>query len=233
MSIPYATRISARARHAQIRILPPGRVEVVIPRGMPASVAAQLVASKQDWVRRKLAQWTAHTAESDASTHPASIHLAAVDRRLPVRYRPTDAAGVRTAVRDGLLTLSGAVDDVSRVRLALRRWLMARARTELPPMLQALSDRHGLAFDQVAVRFQKGRWGSCSARRHISLNARLLCLPTELARHVMLHELTHLQHLNHSRAFWALLHRLDPDADQHHAALRTAWLRLPAWLAAD
>jgi len=60
--------------------------------------------------------------------------------------------------------------------------------------------------------------------------AKLLCLPTELARHVMLHELAHLQHLNHSRPFWALLHSLDPHTDRHHAALRAAWLHMPAWL---
>jgi hypothetical protein len=233
MSIPYATRISARARHPQIRILPPGRVEVVIPRGMPASVAGTLIASKHDWVRRKLAQFAVQVAESDASTHPESIHLAAVDRHLPVKYRANGAAGVRATTREGMLTLSGAIDDASRVRLALRRWLLTHARTELPPMLQDLSADHGLAFRQVTVRFQKSRWGSCSAQRHISLNARLLCLPAGLARHVMLHELAHLRHLNHSGAFWALLRRLDPDTDRHHAALRTAWLQLPAWLAAD
>lgn len=232
MSIPYATRISARARHPQIRIVPPGRVEVVIPRGMPASMADGLVAAKQGWIRRKLAQLAAQATDSDASTHPDRIHLAAIGRHVAVRYRESDAAGVRATARDGILTLSGAVDDASRVQQALRRWLLAHAGSELPAMLHALSAEHGLPFRRVAVRFQKSRWGSCSARHHISLNARLLCLPAELARHVMLHELAHLKHLNHSRAFWTLLRRLDPETDRHHAALRTAWQRLPAWLAA-
>ena len=230
MSIPYATRISSRARHPQIRISPPDRVEVVIPRGMPTSIAGELVAAKQAWIRRKLAQLASLTNASDASTQPEAIHLPAVDLRLPVRYRESGAAGVRVRQDDQGLILSGAVDDASRVRTALRRWLLGHAKTELPPMLHALAAEHGLAFRQVAVRLQKGRWGSCSAGRHISLNARLLCLPAGLARHVMLHELAHLRHLNHSRAFWALLRRLDADADRHHAALRTAWLQLPAWI---
>lgn len=232
MSIPYATRISTRARHPQIRISPPDRVEVVIPRGMPASIAEKLVAAKQAWIRRKLAQLAARGAQRDVSTHPAHIHLAAVGRKLPVHYRESGAAGVRVKHDEGGLILSGAVGDASRVRLALRRWLLAHGRTELPSMLHALAAEHGLSFRQVAVRLQKSRWGSCSAARHISLNAGLLCLPAELVRHVMLHELAHLKHMNHSHAFWALLRQLDPDADRHHAALRSAWVQLPAWLVA-
>jgi predicted metal-dependent hydrolase len=236
----YDIRISARARHPQIRILPPERVEVVLPQGAPASLAASLIASKQAWIRRKLAHFAAlqaahvhtHTPASGTATptHPAHIDLPALDRRLPVAYRPTGAAGVRAIHGENGLTLSGAVDDAPRVRAALRRWLLTTAKEELPPLLQRLASRHGLSFRQVGVRLQKSRWGSCSAKRHIMLNAKLLCLPQALAHHVMLHELAHLRHLNHSRAFWDLLHALDPDTGHHHKALRAAWLHLPAWL---
>lgn len=231
MSIPYATRISARARHPQIRINPPDQVEVVIPRGMPLSIATNLVAAKRTWIERKLAQLARIPRDGDTATHPEAVELVAIDRRLPVRYRASKAVGVRVGQDEDGLLLTGEIGDALRVRSALRRWLLAHAKTALPPMLQDLASAHGFGIRQIGVRLQKGRWGSCSARGHISLNAALLCLPVDLARHVMLHELAHLEHLNHSRAFWTLLRGLDPDADRHHAALRTAWARLPAWLA--
>lgn len=233
---PYSVRVSTRARHPQIHMLPPGRIEVVLPTGAPATLAASLVAAKRSWIRRKLMHFAELKASHDGPdagtvpTHPEHIHLAAIDRRLHVEYRPTAAAGVRAAEQDTMLTLSGAVDDPLRVRAALKRWLLTVARAELLPPLHRLAANHGLPLQQAAVRLQKSRWGSCSSRRHITLNAKLLCLPTELARHVMLHELAHLQHLNHSRPFWALLHSLDPHTDRHHAALRAAWLHMPAWL---
>ena len=233
---PYSVRVSTRARHPQIHMLPPGRIEVVLPTGAPATLAASLVAAKRSWIRRKLMHFAELKASHDGPdagtvpTHPEHIHLAAIDRRLHVEYRPTAAAGVRASERGAMLTLSGAVDDPLRVRAALKRWLLTVARAELLPPLHRLAANHGLPLQQAAVRLQKSRWGSCSSRRHITLNAKLLCLPTELARHVMLHELAHLQHLNHSRPFWALLHSLDPHTDRHHAALRAAWLHMPAWL---
>jgi hypothetical protein len=234
----YGIRVSARARHPQVRILPPDRVEVVLPQGAPESLAARLITAKQAWIRRKLAQLArlqaahAPVPGTDAPTHPAHIHLTAIDRRLSVAYRPTRAAGVRAIHGEDMLTLAGAVDDAPRVRAALRRWLLATAKAELPPLLHRLAAGHGMSFRHVGVRMQKSRWGSCSARRHIMLNAKLLCLPAELARHVMLHELAHLRHLDHSRSFWSLLHDLDPDTARHHATLRTAWLHMPAWLEA-
>jgi len=233
---PYSVRISARARHPQIRMLPPDGIEVVLPTGAPASLAASLVAAKRGWIRRKLAQFAelkaSHAGPDSGATptHPEHIHLAAIGRRLRVEYRPTAAAGVRASERDAVLTLSGPVDDPHRVQAALKRWLLTVARAELLPPLNRLAAKHGLPLQQTAVRLQKSRWGSCSSRRHITLNAKLLCLPAELARHVMLHELAHLQHLNHSRPFWALLRQLDPHTDRHHAALRAAWLHMPTWL---
>jgi predicted metal-dependent hydrolase len=81
----------------------------------------------------------------------------------------------------------------------------------------------------VRVRNQNGRWGSCSPRGGISLNAKLLLLPRPLAQNVVLHELCHIRHRNHGPDFWAELRRLDPETDANEALLRRAWEGLPVW----
>ena len=83
---------------------------------------------------------------------------------------------------------------------------------------------------EYAVRNQKMQWGSCSTSKNIQLNYRIFFLPQALAEHILLHELSHIQHLNHSRAFWQLLSELDPHCHEHNKALKTIEAKLPAWL---
>ena len=73
---------------------------------------------------------------------------------------------------------------------------------------------------KIAVRDQRSRWGSCSSRGHIAINVRLVNLPEHLQEYIILHELCHLQHLNHGPDFWKLLESHLPDARQRRKALR-------------
>jgi predicted metal-dependent hydrolase len=98
--------------------------------------------------------------------------------------------------------------------------LRTRAASELPARLHELARRHGFAAPAVSIRNQRTRWGSCSPSGRISLNWRLVQVPPAVCDYVLLHELTHLRHLNHSARFWRELARLCP----HHAQARQ-WLR--------
>jgi len=74
--------------------------------------------------------------------------------------------------------------------------------------LKELAAQHGFRYGRAGIRNQKSRWGSCSTRNHISLNIHLLTLPGHLRDYVILHELVHTEHKNHSRAFWVRLDSL-------------------------
>ena len=87
---------------------------------------------------------------------------------------------------------------------ALRR----NAKIVLPPRLYMLSMRHGLPYEQLKINSSKGRWGSCSAKKHINLSCYLMLLPSHLIDYVLLHELAHTKEMNHSEKFWALLNKL-------------------------
>jgi len=79
------------------------------------------------------------------------------------------------------------------------------ARKRLTDRLYHLAKEHGFACNNVSIREQRTRWGSCSYKNNISLNVKLVLLPKELIDYVMLHELVHTRIHNHSKKFWAEL----------------------------
>ncbi|TVR75006.1 MAG: DUF45 domain-containing protein [Marinilabiliales bacterium] len=83
--------------------------------------------------------------------------------------------------------------------------LRLRARACLPGRTAMLAKEHGFTFRRVTVRRSRTRWGSCSAVNNINLSIFLMNLPEHLIDYVILHELVHTVHKNHSGDFWALL----------------------------
>jgi predicted metal-dependent hydrolase len=128
------------------------------------------------------------------------------------------------------LTITGDCDDATACREALYGWVRRRARMVLMPRLAEVARLHGFEYGRVTVRCQRTRWASCSRRKAISLNARLLFLPPEVVDYVLLHELCHTLEMNHSPRFWALLESHDPQWRAHKKLLRTAGMALPTWL---
>ena len=86
--------------------------------------------------------------------------------------------------------------------------LRAQAKAYLPGRLHELADRHGFRYNRVTVKHNTSNWGSCSSKGNINLNLNLMRVPRPLQDYILLHELTHLRHADHSTAFHAELERL-------------------------
>lgn len=203
---------------------------VVVPTGFDHAQVADIVAGRLDWVEHHLER-LARLAPAPEEAAPQAVELRAVGRVVAVRYKAgTGPVNVRQAGELSLL-VSGTIARRDMVARGLRSWLKREGLRELPAMLEGLSACTGLGFSGITVRMQRTRWGSCSAKGAISLNARLLFLPPELARYVLLHELAHTVHMNHSGDYWRFLERLHPDALALDRALRQARRFVPAWAA--
>jgi predicted metal-dependent hydrolase len=113
---------------------------------------------------------------------------------------------------------------------ALKRWMTALAKKEYLLRLRALSDLTGNAFRKMHVRGQKTCWGSHSSSSTISLNYCLMFLDPKHLRYVMIHELCHARHMNHSRNFWRLVGSFEPDFRRIDRELNDCWKRIPTWV---
>jgi predicted metal-dependent hydrolase len=225
--LEWQLRVSRRARYARLRILPFGGLEVVIPTRFPRKLVAGLVAEHADWAHRQLAQ-QAQLRESICL--PPALILAFDGSCTPIRYQAAEA------ILQGELFTDSAEECIDihaagqRAAIAeLRRWIRRRARQALPPLLERISGQTGLAYNRVSIRSQKTRWGSCSSRGNISLNDQLLFLPADAVEYLMIHELCHTRHLNHSKAFWTLVQTHCPDYRTHEKLLRRSRGLVPDW----
>jgi predicted metal-dependent hydrolase len=225
--LEWQLRVSRRARYARLRILPFGGLEVVIPTRFPRKLVAGLVAEHADWAHRQLAQ-QAQLRESICL--PPALILAFDGSCTPIRYQAAES------ILQGELFTDSAEECIDihaagqRAAIAeLRRWIRRRARQALPPLLEHISGQTGLAYNRVSIRSQKTRWGSCSSRGNISLNDQLLFLPADAVEYLMIHELCHTRHLNHSKAFWALVQAHCPDYRTHEKLLRRSQGLVPDW----
>ncbi|NJR66755.1 MAG: M48 family metallopeptidase, partial [Leptolyngbyaceae cyanobacterium CRU_2_3] len=98
------------------------------------------------------------------------------------------------------------------------------------PWLRQVSREVELPCNKIAVRGQKTIWASCSSKKNISLNYKLMFLPPELVRYVFIHELCHTAHLNHSENFWAFVEEKAPDYQLYDTELNKAWCYIPPWI---
>ncbi|MGC8504379.1 MAG: M48 family metallopeptidase [Acidithiobacillus sp.] len=236
---PYAVRVSARARYLRIEVSAGGGVVVVLPSHCPPEQVGVALAARAAWIEKHLQRLRAQEPREasamgmDREDLPASFSLAAVGQVWTIRCMRSaslNTARLTAAPASRHLYLSHAPEDRDAPRFLLRRWLKQEGERHLFPLLATLAAETGLRYDNASLRHQRGRWGSCSSRRSISLNAQLLFLPPPLVRHVLLHELCHLREMNHGPRFWALLKGWDPDTPAHREALRrTAWQYVPAF----
>ncbi len=107
-----------------------------------------------------------------------------------------------------------------RARDYQKKLLMKKAKEYLPYRLEYYAKLYGYSYSKCRLTHANTRWGSCSSNRTISLNIGLMKVPEKLRDYVILHELAHLNHMDHSRAFWAEVGSHDKNYKLHEKRLK-------------
>lgn len=222
-------RRSARAKRLQVRIFPHGHAEVVVPSRARAAEVAAFIAASQDWIEKTRIRAVGNGAAADLSL-PVLIELPAPGEAWQVSYgQPGGRRRLREEAAPDGGRLIVAVPD-PEARHLLRRWLSDRARYFLAGRVEAVAEETGLRPAGLSIRRQRTRWGSCTAGGRINLNCAALFLSAALIDYLIVHELCHLRHMNHSRRFWALVESFIPDFRHREDELADSWNRVPGWV---
>lgn len=228
---PWNVRVSRRARRLSVRVYPGGRVEVVVPPGASPATVHRFVHTHREWIDQRVADLS--TAASPAlDGRPSCIDLRAIGRKFEISYVAMEARSmlVRTLEDASRIVLSGPIDCAQAVARALRQWLGDIARRELGALLAQAAREGGFRYERLQTRCQRTRWGSCSASGTISLNMCLMFLEPAVVRYLLIHELCHTRHMNHSARFWALVEAHEPDYKRLDRELLKGWQSVPGWV---
>jgi len=231
--IDYTVHRSQRARQVWLRFDREGRLVVVIPRRFDAGRVPGIVEAHAGWIERAHGRIEARRRRVSAwlpPRLPTTVSLPAIGREWQIEYRPAVSSRMTTFDKGGRLIVSGPVEDAKRCREALVRWLRRMAHVHFTKLATQVAADNGFKPGKVVVRAQRTLWASCSRRGTLSLNIRLLFIAPELAHHVIVHELCHTKHMDHSQKFWSCVARHDPDWKEHRRRLRAAWHDVPRWL---
>jgi predicted metal-dependent hydrolase len=206
--IDYRIRRSDRARRIRVNFDADG-VEVVLPRRAAEREATAAIRELEPWIRRRLTE-LAHAQRAVAARGDGVPYLGEL---LEVRTEPG-----RTRVhRRGAVLWAPAGAERNP---ALERWYRRAARAEIAPRLERACALAGSSYAKLTIRGQRTRWASCSRSGAMSFNWRLLLAPEAVLDYVVWHEVCHLEVMDHSPRFWALLAHWCPDYRQH-----SRWLR--------
>jgi predicted metal-dependent hydrolase len=223
----WSVRQSARARRLSVRVFRHGGVEIVVPLRTAPRRVSEFVSEHREWIerQRRRAAPAAHWP-----LPPEALSLSAIGEHwrcsaiaAPGRVSLRELAGHELQIR-------GRLDERERLRCLLTRWLVERARLSFEGALRSLAAEMQVGPGRLQVRCQRSRWGSCSRRGTISLNACLLFQPPEVLRYLMIHELSHLRHMNHSARFWAEVARHELRWKVLDRELLLGWRRVPSWI---
>jgi predicted metal-dependent hydrolase len=228
----WTVRVSRRARRLSVRVHFTGRVEIVVPPRTSARSVERFIGRHRDWIDRRRAE-ARRFARPAEPFPPREIELAASGERWRLHVAGgTGVPSIRVA-GEGLLSISGNLADLPAMRRALRAWLVAHARAVLGDELERLAAELGFSYQRLSVRRQRTRWGSCSVRGTVSLNCCLMFQRPEVVRYLLVHELAHTVHMNHSGRFWQRVERHVPDWRRLDRELLDGWRRVPSWVFDD
>lgn len=224
----YQLRRSNRAKKTRI-VVTHDRIEVVAPHDVPEQRIRAFVTAQRDWIdaaRRRIAD-RARQIPTLAPAHYASgAKIPYQGRLLTLGIEPQNIKTMRIRMQDAerlIIYLPRSMMEMDHqrcIKQALESWMKQQARQYATTLIE----RHAPTFDlqprSLRIKTQKSRWGSCGPKNDINLNWLLILAPPSIIEYVVVHELCHIRHKNHSKDFWQLVAAHLPDYLHHREWLK-------------
>ena len=222
--VPYVLRFSARAMRGRIKVGPTG-VEVVLPAPEHAHErASTLLHQHASWVLRHIQRVETVTQQRQAQADTGRGIQLLCGQEIQLCIHESNSVTGSVTQRDHPLTIHVTQCRRTDAPYVLEAWLRREARHDLLACIRARSVQMGIQPARMFLMNQRTRWGSCSRKRNLSFNWRLVLAPPEILDYVVVHELAHLCEMNHSKRFWSLVGSFCPDFEQHRR-----WLKDNGW----
>lgn len=218
----YNVRKSARRKTLAITVHPDNRVIVAAPATYPQKNIVEFVQKKSDWVRKIIAANLQRMQQTQVKRFETGEKILYMGREYTLRVERGPSP--RVTLEDGhicvRLPAGSTASEPLEVKHHLRGWYLACALAKVKEKVPLYANRIGVNPGFVTIKSMKSRWGSCSIRGRISLAWNIIMAPEQILDYLIVHELCHMVHHNHSAEYWGLVESIIPDHRE-----RRKWLR--------
>lgn len=216
-NVAYRIVFSRRSSMA-IQVTKDGEVVVRLPDYASEEDGRKLILKNKEWIYKQLdrIQKRAEEKQEFHWSEGAGVLLHGKDIVLHVKESPDLKARITLESEEEItvavpfLKAAGAADE-EEVHGVMKQWYRKEARSYLEEITSFWAQCMNVSYKKIAIRDQSTRWGSCSSKGNLNFNWKLVLLPQTLADYVVVHELSHRIHMNHSRAFWNTVADVLPD----------------------
>lgn len=225
-SCGYEIKVSRRSTMA-IQVTKEGQILVKLPYYASMEEGHRFAVANKDWIYRQLCKIKSKLREKQEFhwSDGADVFLYGKSMSLHVKI-DAGKKGFSIAASKEEITVKGPFHETwgqeseTEIKNAMKLWYRKEARACLEEKTAWWASRMMVTYEKIAIRDQATRWGSCSTKGNLNFNWRLVLLPAELADYVVVHELAHRLHMNHSRQFWNVVGSVMPDYRERRKALK-------------
>ena len=200
-----------------------GEVVVKAPWYITRTQIQEVVESKRNWIMKKLQEYQESPRKVKEYEDGESFQILGKKYELNIYYQEMNSATLN--VENGkisiVLPLSFAEEDnTKRIKSMIDKMYYKIAEKEVEISMEKMRKLVGLAPEEYKISKMKGAWGSCSTNKKITINQDLMMYNRNIIDYVVLHEICHLKHMNHSKSFWAMVEKYMPNYKEARAELK-------------
>jgi predicted metal-dependent hydrolase len=218
-NVSYTLKQSYRARCARLEIRQATGLTIVIPKSYDVTDVHTLMQKKKRWILNNLAKCHRIVQPEAVKCLKSGDHIPYLGQELML-VTQRDHGSDASVVLDKNRLIISVGNKNNGVGLILEQWY----RTQADQLLKEKTDRQcakfGLTYNRLTIRGQRSRWASCSHKRNLSFNWKLMMVPEPVIDYVIIHELMHLKQMNHTKRFWKLVDERCPDWREHRTWLK-------------
>jgi predicted metal-dependent hydrolase len=213
MNIPdNYTILFKNVKHVGIRVGHDQRVRIVVPKWLPEQHLENILKKREDWIQKHL-----HRLRTRKQPVPLAENQILFKGKILHLEQNTQFNRSIEIDEEHLIIRTGDLFLEKNHQLA---WYRNEARKHFEYRVHELAVRNGFHYNKIFIRSQKTRWGSCSKRKNLSFNWKLIKSPLFVIDYLILHELVHTEFLNHSKQYWQKVHSLCPEYE-----IASKWLK--------
>jgi hypothetical protein len=227
MSLPfeYTIKKNKRSKHIKIKIERGNQVVVSAPHLVPNFFIEQFVKKQQNWVVTHLNK----NPQSPKFNTPESIFIFGKKYSKKLEFSLKKKIGVYVSGKHLIFnpTEPPKLDTAENKKkwqkkfdTKVDQFLINTAKHYIIQRTEILSKKMNASYNKLTLKKQKTRWGSCSSQKNLNFNWQLVYFEPKIIDYVIIHELAHLTHMDHSKNFWSLVEKYDPEYRKH-----TGWLK--------